>query len=83
MLGTRSVGRALVFGIGYVVGTRAGRERYEQIQRGAQALALRLRDRVDESRDAQSDGARSPGTRSPGSRASDIDPPGDTSTLGR
>ena len=42
MLGTKSVGRALVCGIGYVVGTRAGRERYEQIQRGAQALALQL-----------------------------------------
>ena len=37
MLGTKTIGRSLVFGLGYLAGTRAGRDRYDQIQRaGAQ-----------------------------------------------
>ena len=31
MLGTRTIGRSLVFGLGYVVGTRAGRERLSAV----------------------------------------------------
>jgi len=37
-----SLGRLAAFGIGYVVGTRAGRERYESIREAAQGLATRL-----------------------------------------
>jgi hypothetical protein len=33
-----------VFGIGYVLGTRAGRERYEQVIEAAQSASKRLED---------------------------------------
>jgi hypothetical protein len=33
-----------VFGVGYVLGTRAGRERYEQVIEAAQSAAKRLED---------------------------------------
>lgn len=35
---------AAVFGVGYVLGTRAGRERYEQIVAAAQNASKRLED---------------------------------------
>ncbi len=38
------LGRLAVFGVGYVFGTRAGRERYETIRVAATALAARLED---------------------------------------
>ena len=38
------LGRLAVFGVGYVIGTRAGRERYETIRVAATALAARLED---------------------------------------
>ena len=31
MLGTKTIGRGLVFGLGYLAGTRAGKERYDQL----------------------------------------------------
>jgi hypothetical protein len=34
----------VVFGVGYVLGTRAGRERYEQIVAAAQNASKRLED---------------------------------------
>ena len=34
----------LVFGVGYVIGTKAGRERYEQILSAAKRRAARLGD---------------------------------------
>lgn len=37
------LGRLAVFGIGYLLGTKAGRERYDQI-RAAQGAAQRLED---------------------------------------
>ena len=43
MLGTKMIGRSLVFGLGYLAGTRAGRERYDQIQRAALSFAGQLR----------------------------------------
>ena len=43
MLGTKTIGRSLVFGLGYLAGTRAGRERYDQISQGARSLAGQLR----------------------------------------
>ena len=43
MLGTKTIGRSVVFGLGYLAGTRAGRERYDQIQQAATSLAGQLR----------------------------------------
>jgi hypothetical protein len=48
MLGTKTFGRALIFGAGYVVGTRAGRARYDQIQKAAVALAGQVREQLQE-----------------------------------
>ncbi|MGI8523256.1 MAG: hypothetical protein ACR2K3_08085 [Nocardioides sp.] len=53
MLGSKTVGRSLVFGAGYVVGTRAGRERYDQIKQAALALGSEARQRLRESRNDQ------------------------------
>jgi hypothetical protein len=47
MLGTKMIGRSLVFGLGYLAGTRAGRERYDQIQRAALSFAGHLRQELD------------------------------------
>jgi hypothetical protein len=38
----KMIGRLIMLGIGYVLGSRAGRERYEQIVRAAQQAAERL-----------------------------------------
>ena len=43
MIGRKTVGRAIFFGLGYLAGTRAGRERYAQIEAGAKAVVARLR----------------------------------------
>ena len=43
MFGTKTIGRSLVFGLGYLAGTRAGRERYDQIQHAGRSLAGQLR----------------------------------------
>jgi len=66
MLGSKTLGRAVFFGLGYVVGTRAGRERWAQIEAGARAFAERLRERLD-------DGDGVPGSR-PTSRSDDAGP---------
>jgi hypothetical protein len=47
MLGTKTIGRSLVFGLGYLAGTRAGRERYDQIQHAGRSLAGQLRQKLD------------------------------------
>ena len=47
MLGTKMIGRSLVFGLGYLAGTRAGRDRYDQIQRAALSFAGQLRQELD------------------------------------
>ncbi|MTG87783.1 hypothetical protein GJV82_02265 [Cellulosimicrobium sp. BIT-GX5] len=57
MLGSKTLGRAVFFGLGYVVGTRAGRERWAQIEAGARAFAARLRERLEEG-DGVSSGSR-------------------------
>jgi hypothetical protein len=49
MLGSRTVGRVLFFSLGYLAGTRAGRERYAQIEAGAKTLIEKLRARYAES----------------------------------
>ncbi|CUR58779.1 hypothetical protein NOCA2540041 [metagenome] len=51
MLGTKTIGRLLIFGLGYVAGTRAGRERYEKLQVAAGGIARQLRARLDSAAD--------------------------------
>ena len=48
MLGTKMIGRSMVFGLGYLAGTRAGRERYDQLQQVARTVAGQLRQQLDE-----------------------------------
>jgi hypothetical protein len=45
MPGSKTVGRVVFFGLGYLAGTRAGRERYAQIEAGAKAVIEKLRAR--------------------------------------
>ena len=49
MLGSKTLGRVVIFGLGYLAGTRAGRERYAQIEAGAKAVIEKLRARYAES----------------------------------
>ena len=54
-MGSKFLGRAIFFGLGYLAGTRAGRERYAQIEAGARAIFETLRARYnEESADPQS-----------------------------
>ena len=46
MLGTKTLGRSVVFGLGYLAGTRAGRARYDQIQQVGRQLATQLREQL-------------------------------------
>jgi hypothetical protein len=46
VLGTKTIGRTLVFGLGYLAGTRAGRDRYDQIQQVSRQLATRMREQM-------------------------------------
>jgi len=55
-----------MFGAGYVVGTRAGRERYEQIVIAAEKASKRLEDFSARHRMDSPDGGRDPGRREPG-----------------
>jgi hypothetical protein len=48
MLGSKTLGRVVFFSLGYLAGTRAGRERYAQIEAGARAVIERLRARYAE-----------------------------------
>ena len=48
MLGSKTLGRVVFFSIGYLAGTRAGRERYAQIEAGAKAVIEKLRARYAE-----------------------------------
>ncbi|GED11667.1 hypothetical protein [Cellulosimicrobium cellulans] len=48
MIGGKTFGHVVFFGLGYLAGTRAGRERYAQIEAGARALVARLRERLEE-----------------------------------
>jgi hypothetical protein len=54
MLGSKTVGRVVFFGLGYFSGTRAGRERYAQIEAGAKAVIEKLRARYAENGQARS-----------------------------
>jgi hypothetical protein len=48
MLGSKTLTRAVFFGLGYLAGTRAGRERYAQIEAGLKAVIEVLRARYAE-----------------------------------
>jgi hypothetical protein len=48
MVGSKTVGRVVFFGLGYLAGTRAGRERYAQLEAGAKAVIEMLRARYAE-----------------------------------
>jgi hypothetical protein len=45
MVGRKTLGRVVFFGLGYLAGTRAGRERYAQIEAGFKAVIDKLRAR--------------------------------------
>ena len=49
MVGRKTLGRVVFFSLGYLAGTRAGRERYAQIEAGAKAVIKMLRARYAES----------------------------------
>ena len=53
MLGTKTIGRTVVFGLGYLAGTRAGRARYDQIQQVGRQLATQLREQLQAAPDTQ------------------------------
>jgi hypothetical protein len=48
MLGRKTLSRGVFFGLGYLAGTRAGRERYAQIEAGLKAVIEMLRARYAE-----------------------------------
>ena len=48
MLGSKTLSRGVFFGLGYLAGTRAGRERFDQIEAGAKAVIEKLRERYAE-----------------------------------
>ena len=48
MVGRKTLGRVVFFGLGYLAGTRAGRERYAQIEAGLKAVIDKLRARYAE-----------------------------------
>ncbi|HEY6681360.1 MAG TPA: hypothetical protein VI030_00190 [Propionibacteriaceae bacterium] len=48
MPSSKTFGRVVFFGLGYLAGTRAGRERYAQIEAGLKALIENLRARYAE-----------------------------------
>jgi hypothetical protein len=52
MLGTRTIGRSLVFGLGYLAGSRAGRERYEQLSTAGRSFAGQLRKHLADAPDS-------------------------------
>jgi hypothetical protein len=45
---SKTLGRVVFFGLGYLAGTRAGRERYAQIEAGVKAVIENLRARYAE-----------------------------------
>jgi hypothetical protein len=48
MLSSKTFGRVIFFSLGYLAGTRAGRERYAQIEAGAKTVIEKLRARYAE-----------------------------------
>ena len=54
MPSSKTLGRVLFFGLGYLAGTRAGRERYTQIEASAKAVIEKLRPRYTENQTSTS-----------------------------
>ena len=54
MTSSKTLGRVLFFGLGYLAGTRAGRERYTQIEASAKAVIEKLRARYTENQTSTS-----------------------------
>ena len=54
MPSSKTLGRVLFFGLGYLAGTRAGRERYTQIEASAKAVIEKLRARYAENQTSTS-----------------------------
>ena len=54
MLGSKTLGRVVFFSLGYLAGTRAGRERYTQIEAGTKAVIEKLRARYAENQTSTS-----------------------------
>jgi hypothetical protein len=54
MPSSKTVGRVVFFGLGYLAGTRAGRERYAQIEASAKAVIEKLRTRYAENQTSTS-----------------------------
>ncbi len=52
MLGTKTIGRSLVFGLGYLAGSRAGKERYEQLSTAGRSFAGQLRQQLADAPDS-------------------------------
>ncbi|WP_418277795.1 hypothetical protein ACNHYB_07425 [Isoptericola jiangsuensis] len=77
MMGRRAWGRAIFFGLGYLAGTRAGRQRYAQIEAVARAVASTIRDHVGQ------EGTDTPGPARSGRTSSRRTDPYADITLGR
>jgi hypothetical protein len=54
MPSSKTLGRVIFFGLGYLAGTRAGRERYTQIEASAKAVIEKLRARYAENQTSTS-----------------------------
>ena len=54
MPSSKTLGRVIFFGLGYLAGTRAGRERYTQIEASAKAVIEKLRARYTENQTSTS-----------------------------
>ncbi|MBD3924718.1 hypothetical protein IEZ26_08815 [Nocardioides cavernae] len=52
MLGTKTIGRSLVFGLGYLAGSRAGKERYDQLSTAGRSFAGQLRKQLADAPDS-------------------------------
>jgi hypothetical protein len=58
MPSSKTLRRVLFFGLGYLAGTRAGRERYTQIEASAKAVIEKLRARYAENKTSTSSSHR-------------------------
>jgi hypothetical protein len=61
MVVRKTVGRVVFFGLGYLAGTRAGRERYAQIEASVKAAMEKLRARYAENATSTSSSSRRDG----------------------
>jgi hypothetical protein len=74
VVGSKTLGRVVIFSLGYLAGTRAGRERYAQIEAGLKAVIEMLRARYAENATSTSSSPSGEDTATSGS-ATDQRPP--------